>query len=162
MTIDRNPSASSLSASKYILDNFEPIDRIAMLVLNRDLGEVLPRVTTARKASSPKFQAWLRYKTATGSDIYLGMNPLRKHASTRTEEDIKSIRVRQKAFCARWPGSAAEIPLPPTRRACCVCLVLPTRNMKRISLSRFAKYPSGSIVSSAMQGIALNICMETR
>ena len=62
MTIDRNPGASFLSASEYILDNFDPIDRIAMLVLNRDLGEVLQRVTTAKKASSPEFQAWLRYK----------------------------------------------------------------------------------------------------
>jgi hypothetical protein len=92
MTIDRNPGASFLSASEYILDNFEPMDRIAMLVLNRDLGEVLQRVTTAKKASSPEFQAWLRYKNATGSDIYIGMNPLRKHASTRTKQDIKSIR----------------------------------------------------------------------
>jgi hypothetical protein len=92
MTIDRNRGASFLSASEYILDNFDPIDRIAMLVLNRDLGEVLQRLTTAKKAASPEFQAWLRYKNATGSDIYIGMNPLWKHASTRTKEDIKSIR----------------------------------------------------------------------
>jgi RepB DNA-primase from phage plasmid len=92
MTIGENSGASSPTASEYILDNFEPIDRIAMLVLNRDLGEVLQRITSAKKASSPEFQAWLRYKNATGSDIYIGMNPLRKHASTRTKEDIKSIR----------------------------------------------------------------------
>ena len=92
MTIGRNPGASFLSASEYILDNFEPSDRIAMLVLNRDLGEVLQRVTTAKKASSPEFQAWLRHKNATGSDIYIGMNPLRKRAATRTKQDIKSIR----------------------------------------------------------------------
>jgi RepB DNA-primase from phage plasmid len=92
MTIDENSGASSPSASEYILDNFEPIDRIAMLVLNRDLGEILQRITSALKASSPEFQAWLRYKNASGSDIYIGMNPLRKHASTRTKEDIKSIR----------------------------------------------------------------------
>ncbi|HXX16154.1 MAG TPA: DNA-primase RepB domain-containing protein [Candidatus Eremiobacteraceae bacterium] len=92
MTIGRNPGASFLSASEYILDNFEPSDRIAMLVLNRDLGEVLQRVATAKKASSPEFQAWLRHKNATGSDIYIGMNPLRKRAATRTKQDIKSIR----------------------------------------------------------------------
>jgi hypothetical protein len=63
MTIDRNPGVSFLSASEYILDNFEPIDRIAMLVLNRDLGEILQRITSALKASSPEFQAWLRHKT---------------------------------------------------------------------------------------------------
>ena len=92
MTIDKNSGASFPSASEYILDNFEPIDRIAMLVLNRGLGETLQRITSARKASSPEFQAWLRYKNATGSDIYIGMNPLRKHALTRTKKDIKSIR----------------------------------------------------------------------
>jgi hypothetical protein len=34
----------------------------------------------------------LRYKNANGSDIYIGQNPLRKDASTRTKEDIESIR----------------------------------------------------------------------
>jgi hypothetical protein len=92
MTIDKNSGASFPSASEYILDNFEPIDRIAMLVLNRDLGEIFQRITSALKASSPEFQAWLRYKNVTGSDIYIGMNPLRRHALTRTKKDIKSIR----------------------------------------------------------------------
>jgi hypothetical protein len=80
------------SASEYILDNFEPTDRIAMLVLNRDFGETIQRITSAQKASSPEFQAWLRYKNANGSDIYIGMNPLKKDASTRTKEEIESIR----------------------------------------------------------------------
>jgi hypothetical protein len=80
------------SASEYILDNFEPTDRIAMLVLNRDFGETIQRITSAQKAASPEFQAWLRYKNANGSDIYIGMNPLKKDASTRTKEEIESIR----------------------------------------------------------------------
>lgn len=85
-------SASVPSASEYILDNFETTDRIAMLVLNRDFGETIQRITSAQKASSPEFQAWLRYKNANGSDIYIGMNSLRQDASTRTKEDIESIR----------------------------------------------------------------------
>ena len=80
------------SASEYILDNFEATDRIAILMLNRDFGETIQRITSAQKASSPEFQAWLRYKNANGSDIYIGMNPLKKDASTRTKEDIASIR----------------------------------------------------------------------
>jgi hypothetical protein len=80
------------SASEYILDNFEEIDRIAMLVLNRDFGETVQRITSAQKAASPEFQAWLRYKNANGSDIYISMNPLKKDASTRTKEDIDSIK----------------------------------------------------------------------
>src|SRR5208283_3752338 len=87
-----NPSSSVPSASEYILDNFEETDRIAMLVLNRDFGETIQRITSAQKASSPEFQAWLRYRNANGSDIYMGMNPLNKDASTRTKEDLESIR----------------------------------------------------------------------
>lgn len=92
MSAPENLNASIPSASEYILDNFEPTDRIAMLVLNRDFGETIQRITSAQKASSPEFQAWLRYKNANGSDIYIGMNPLRQLASTRTKEDIESIR----------------------------------------------------------------------
>ena len=87
-----NATAFVPSPSEYILDNFEQTDRIAMLVLNRDFGETIQRITSAQKASSPEFQAWLRYKNANGSDIYIGMNPLRQDASTRTKEDIESIR----------------------------------------------------------------------
>ncbi|HTF24134.1 MAG TPA: DNA-primase RepB domain-containing protein [Candidatus Limnocylindria bacterium] len=87
-----NPTAFVPSASEYILDNFESTDRIAMLVLNRDFGETIQRITSAQKASSPEFQAWLRYKNANGSDIYIGQNPLRQDASRRTKEDIDSIR----------------------------------------------------------------------
>jgi hypothetical protein len=92
MSTVENPTAFVPSASEYILDNFEPTERIAMLVLNRDFGETIQRITSAQKASSPEFQAWLRYKNANGSDIYIGLNPLRQDASTRTKEDIDSIR----------------------------------------------------------------------
>jgi hypothetical protein len=87
-----NATAFVPSPSEYILDNFEPTDRIAMLVMNRDFGETIQRITSAQKASSPEFQAWLRYKNANGSDIYIAMNPPRLDASTRTKEDIESIR----------------------------------------------------------------------
>jgi RepB DNA-primase from phage plasmid len=79
------------SASEYILDNFKPTDRIAVLVLNRQLGETTQRITTAQKAASPEFQAWLRYKNANGADIYVGMNALQRHAATRTKDDIDKI-----------------------------------------------------------------------
>jgi hypothetical protein len=80
------------SASEYILENFEANDRIAMLVLNRHSKETIQRITTAQKAASPEFQSWLRFKNASGADIYIGMNPLRQDASTRTKKDIKTIR----------------------------------------------------------------------
>jgi len=92
MTPLENATSLVPSASDYILDNFEPRDRIAMLVLNRDCGETIQRLTTAQKGASPEFQGWLRYKNANGSDIYMGMNPLRQDAATRTKEEIETIR----------------------------------------------------------------------
>jgi RepB DNA-primase from phage plasmid len=96
-------------ASEYILDSFEPGDRIAMLVLNREFGETIQRITSAEKASSPEFQAWLRYKNANGSDIYIGQNPLRKGASTRTKDDIESIRHVYIDLDHGGPGALASV-----------------------------------------------------
>ncbi len=92
MNPGENATSSVRSASEYILDNFAPTNRIAILVLNRDFGETIQRITGAQKAASPEFLAWLRYKNANGSDIYMGMNPLRQDAATRTKEEIETIR----------------------------------------------------------------------
>ena len=92
MNETENAKTFSPSASEYINDNFKPSERIAVLVLNRYLGETTQRITTAQKAASPEFQAWLRYKNANGADIYVGMNPLKQDASTRTKDDIETIR----------------------------------------------------------------------
>ncbi len=91
MNVPEKPAHPVPSASEYILDNFKPTDRIAVLVLNRRLGETTQRITTAQKASSPEFQAWLRHKNANGADIYMGMNALQHYASTRTKDDIEKI-----------------------------------------------------------------------
>jgi hypothetical protein len=92
MNETENSKRFSPSASEYINDNFKPSERIAVLVLNRSLRETTQRITTAQKAASPEFQAWLRYKNANGADIYVGMNPLKQDASTRTKDDIETIR----------------------------------------------------------------------
>jgi RepB DNA-primase from phage plasmid len=92
MNQSEGSTLASPAASEYINDNFKPSDRIAVLVLNRNLVETTQRITTAQKVASPEFQAWLRYKNASGADIYVGMNPLKKDASTRTKDDIEAIR----------------------------------------------------------------------
>jgi len=86
------PKGASPTASEYICDNFKPSDRMAVLVLNRKLGETTQRITTAQKAASLEFQAWLRYKNANGAEIYVSMNTLKQDASTRTKDDIETIR----------------------------------------------------------------------
>ena len=82
----------TIPPAKYILDTFAPANRIAVLALNRDFRETVQRITSAEKAASPEFQAWLRHKNASGADIYIGMNPLKHDAPTRTKNEIEAIR----------------------------------------------------------------------
>src|SRR5207249_343975 len=48
----------SLSASEYVLDNFKPSDRVAMLLRNRTTEEVIQRIASAQKIAAPDFQQW--------------------------------------------------------------------------------------------------------
>src|SRR5260370_452055 len=92
MTIE-NPDKKDISAPDYVRANFDPSDRLAVLVRNRKRGETLQRISTAVRIAAPQFQEWLRYKNERdGCDIYLGMNPLKSEAHTRTKEDIQTIK----------------------------------------------------------------------
>ncbi len=91
MNSNLEPKPGSLSASDYILQNFEACDRIAVLVRSRRAGETIQRITTAKNAASQDFQSWLRHKNVS-SDVYIGMNTLRYDAQSRTKEDIDAIR----------------------------------------------------------------------
>jgi len=91
MNSNLEPKPDSLSAPDYILQNFVASDRIAVLVRSRRAGETIQRITTAKNAASQDFQAWLRHKNVS-SDVYIGMNTLRRDAQSRTKEDIEAIR----------------------------------------------------------------------
>lgn len=82
----------SLSVSEYILDNFKPSDRLAVLLRNRKTEEVIQRIALAEKIAAPDFQQWLKERNRTGYDIYIGMNTLKDGAYSRTKRDIQEIR----------------------------------------------------------------------
>jgi len=82
----------SLSASEYILDNFKPSDRVAVLLRNRTSEEVIQRIASAEKIAAPDFQQWLKERNRAGYDIYIGMNTLKDGAYSRTKRDIDEIR----------------------------------------------------------------------
>ena len=84
--------ADSVAASDYIRANFQPSDRIAVLLRSRNRSEVMQRITTADNIASPEFQAWLAFKNVEGFDIYIGMNTLKPGAYSRTKHDIETIR----------------------------------------------------------------------
>ena len=82
----------SLSAPEYILDNFKPSDRVAVLLRNRASGEVVQRITSADRIAARDFQQWLTERNQAGFDIYVGMNTLKEGAYSRTKRDINEIR----------------------------------------------------------------------
>ncbi|MGH9572457.1 MAG: DNA-primase RepB domain-containing protein [Candidatus Acidiferrales bacterium] len=84
--------SNSPSASEYVLDNFQPADRIAVLLRNREHGEVIQRIGTADTIAGRDFQEWLQSKNQDGFDVYIGMNALREAAYSRTKQDIQTIR----------------------------------------------------------------------
>jgi hypothetical protein len=82
----------SLSASEYILDNFKPSDRVAVLLRNRATEEVIQRIASVKDIAAHDFQQWLTDRNRAGFDIYIGMNTLKEGACTRTKRDILEIR----------------------------------------------------------------------
>jgi RepB DNA-primase from phage plasmid len=92
MSIDTAFRPRSLTASEYLRELFEPTDNAAILVRNRGTANTVQRITKAETIASPEFQAWLAARSAAGSDVYVGMNPIREGAYSRTKENIKNIR----------------------------------------------------------------------
>src|SRR5512133_103672 len=79
-------------ASNYIRENFDPTDRLAIVLLNKRTGAVMQRVASAEKIAAPDFQAWLRHQNAQGHEVYVSMNALREGAKGRTKSDVAVIR----------------------------------------------------------------------
>jgi hypothetical protein len=81
-----------LSASEYVLALHRPEDRVALLLRNRARGQTMQRILAAEAVTSHPFQDWLRERSESGADIFLGMNPLRHNSCARTKECILEIR----------------------------------------------------------------------
>jgi hypothetical protein len=81
-----------MTPSNFIGENFDPSDRLAVVLLNKRTQEVVQRLASAESIAAPDFQAWLRHKNAQRCEIYLSMNALHASASGRTKADVETIR----------------------------------------------------------------------
>jgi hypothetical protein len=88
----RSFEAKALSAPAYVLALHEPADNVPVLLRNRARGQTLQRIASAETIASADFQRWLTDQNRAGSDIFIGMNPLKGGASSRTKDNIKEIR----------------------------------------------------------------------
>jgi len=86
----KEPQNITITSWDYIKDNFQPDDRLAVVIKTRQ--EVIQRIATAEKISSKAYQAWLRFKNAHAGEIYISMNTLKPEALGRTKKDIAAVR----------------------------------------------------------------------
>jgi hypothetical protein len=82
----------SLTASEYVRELFGPEENAAILVRNRSTGHTVQTIAKAKTIASPPFQNWLAAQSACGYDVFLGMNPIKDGAFSRTKAHIKDIR----------------------------------------------------------------------
>jgi len=82
----------TLTASEYVRELFSPEDNAAILVRNRSTDHTVQTIAKAETIASPDFQTWLAGRSASGYDIFVGMNPIKDGAFSRTKGDIKDIR----------------------------------------------------------------------
>ncbi len=92
MSTDFAFTPRSLTASEYVRELFEPTDNAAILVRNRSTGHTVQTIAKAETIVSPRFQSWLAGRSASGYDVFMGMNPIRDGAYARTKQSIKNIR----------------------------------------------------------------------
>jgi len=92
MSTDTAFRPRSLTASEYVRELFGPEDNAAILVRNRSTGHTVQTISRAETIASPRFQSWLRGQSASGYDVFMGMNPIKDGAYSRTKPNIKDIR----------------------------------------------------------------------
>jgi hypothetical protein len=51
-----NQDKKGITAAEYVRANFDPSDRLAVLVRHRKRGETLQRISTAVRIAAPQFQ----------------------------------------------------------------------------------------------------------
>jgi hypothetical protein len=92
MSADSSFKPRALTASEYVRELFEPPENVAVLVRNRSTGHTVQTIAKAETIAGPDFQSWLAGQSARGYDVYMGMNPTKEGAFSRTKRDIKAIR----------------------------------------------------------------------
>jgi RepB DNA-primase from phage plasmid len=92
MSTDSTFAARTLTASEYVRELFGPEDSAAILVRNRSNGHTVQTIAKAETIAGRAFQSWLAGQSASGYDVFMGMNPIKDGAFGRTKGDIKDIR----------------------------------------------------------------------
>ncbi len=83
---------NAVTSWDYIKQNYDPDDRLAVVIKNQMTGQVIQRLDSARAIASPDFQRWLRFQNMSGGCVYLSINSLQPEATGRTRGQVHTIR----------------------------------------------------------------------
>ena len=92
MTSSANPGNWCNELASYLAANFQPEDRLAVVLINKQAGSVVQRLTSAEQIATVSFQGWLRQENAMHYDVYLSMNALHPNAVGRRKQDVATVR----------------------------------------------------------------------
>ncbi len=63
---------------RFLRENFQPGDRIAVVLIQKQTHKVVQRIASMDKIAEREFQAWLRHANASRFEVYVGMNSLKR------------------------------------------------------------------------------------
>ena len=99
------------AAVDYLNALYRPDDRLAIVAVGRhgEKPKVEQRVVTARAATRPAYQRFLRHLNATGHDIFVSMNPIRPDTRSREKADVLEVRRLQLDLDKNGPDSLRQV-----------------------------------------------------
>ena len=109
--LSNGPSSEANAAVDYLNALYEPDDRLAIVAVGRHGPDpkVEQRVVTARAATRPGYQRFLRHLNATGHDIFVSMNPIRPETRSREKADVLAVRRLQLDLDKNGPDSLRQV-----------------------------------------------------
>ena len=112
--LPKGPSAPvrrANAAVDYLNVLYRPEDRLAIVAVGRHGPDpkVEQRVVTARAATRPGYQRFLRHLNATGHDIFVSMNPIRPNTRSREKADVLEVRRLQLDLDKEGPDSLRKV-----------------------------------------------------
>jgi hypothetical protein len=80
---------TTITSGDYIMENYQPDDRLAVVIKYRQKEAVVQRIASAERIAAPKFQGWLKHVNVTqDANIYLSVNTLKPESISRTRANV--------------------------------------------------------------------------
>ncbi len=102
-------ACKAVDPARYIGENFEPTDRLAVVLLNKRSGLFIQRLAEANQIAASGFQNWLRDHNEQRYEVYISMNALRPDAKGPRKEDVAVIRHVYLDFDQNGTPAVAEL-----------------------------------------------------